>query len=260
MFRTNSPEPRNPAQESASEATPVYSSYQREGYALASADDASTPRAVAESAAIARDLKEGTLSAFVGGGTAITGDVSFKTMLRVDGRFSGRISSDEGILMVAAGGRVDANVAVAVARVQGTLVGDIVASNRIELGRSARVTGNIQAPSLSVEDGAVLDGSCRMSPLPVASEPQVAAEPEPAAQAVAFPVSQAESAIETAAAAEITAAAVSETVAGPEAAAETSPKVERKENVMGTRTRRHRTKAATPKAEGGEPVAKAATG
>jgi cytoskeletal protein CcmA (bactofilin family) len=190
-------------------------------------------------------------------------------MLRVDGRFSGRISSDEGILMVAAGGRVDANVAVAVARVQGTLVGDIVASNRIELGRSARVTGNIQAPSLSVEDGAVLDGSCRMSPLPVASESEVAAEPKPAAQAVAKPVSQPETAIETAAAAEITAvaetataspAAVSETVAGPEAAAETSPKVERKENVMGTRTRRHRTKAATPKAEGGEPVAKAATG
>src|SRR5437762_2470029 len=168
MFRTKSPAPRNQPRIDAADPTPVYSSYQRtEGYSLASADDENTQRAVAESAAIARELKEGTLSAFVGGGTAITGDVSFKTMLRVDGQFSGRISSSEGTLVVASGGRVEAHVAVAIARIQGTVVGDILGSDRIELGRSARVTGNIQAPHLIVEQGAVLDGSCRMSPLEI---------------------------------------------------------------------------------------------
>jgi cytoskeletal protein CcmA (bactofilin family) len=258
MFTTNSPDQ---PQTDAADSTPVYSTYQRtEGYPLASADDANTTRAVAESAAIARELKEGTLSAFVGGGTAITGDVAFKTMLRVDGQLSGRITSAEGTLVVAAGGRVDANVTVAIARIQGTVVGDILGSDRIELGRSARVTGNIQAPNLIVAQGAVLDGSCRMSP------PEIVSEPEPAVvtEAVAGPesASEPETAPETPAVAEVTAEANAATASavGAEAVVEKTTKVERKENVLGTRTRRTRTKVAAAKAEDDEPAANAAAG
>jgi cytoskeletal protein CcmA (bactofilin family) len=259
MFRTNSPDPGSQPQTDAADSAPVYSTYQRtEGYSLASADDANTPRAVAESAAIARELKEGTLSAFVGGGTAITGDVAFKTMLRVDGRFSGRISSAEGTLVVAAGGRVDANVTVAIARIQGAVVGDILGSDRIELGRSARVTGNIQAPNLIVAQGAVLDGSCRMSP------PEIVSEPEPVTEAVAEPesASEPETAPETPAVAEVTAEADAATASavGAEAVVEKATKVERKENVLGTRTRRTRTNVAAAKAEDDEPAANAAAG
>jgi cytoskeletal protein CcmA (bactofilin family) len=255
MFRANSPDPRNQPQTDAPDASPVYSSYQRtEGYSFASADDANSPRALAESAAIARELKEGTLSAFVGGGTAITGDVSFKTMLRVDGQFSGRISSDEGILVVAAGGRVDATVAVAIARIQGTVVGDILGSDRIELGRSARVTGNIQAPNLIVEQGAVLDGSCRMSPTEIVTEP----DPVVVTEAAAAPesVSQPETATDTPAVAD----AATASAVGSEAVIEKSLKVERKENVLGTRTRKTRTKVAAAKAEDSESAASAAAG
>ncbi|HEX8118890.1 MAG TPA: hypothetical protein VF521_16550, partial [Pyrinomonadaceae bacterium] len=44
-----------------------------------------TSRAVTESESLARDIKEGTLTGFVGNGTTLTGEANFKGMLRVDG-------------------------------------------------------------------------------------------------------------------------------------------------------------------------------
>jgi len=121
-----------------------------------------TSRAVTESESLARDIKEGTLTGFVGNGTTLTGEASFKGMLRVDGALSGRVSSADGTLIVSTNGRVDANVEVAVAQIFGTVNGDITATKRIEMGRVAKVTGNIQTPALVIENGAIFEGSCRM--------------------------------------------------------------------------------------------------
>jgi cytoskeletal protein CcmA (bactofilin family) len=121
-----------------------------------------TSRAVTESESLARDIKEGTLTGFVGNGTTLTGEANFKGMLRVDGALSGRVSSQDGTLIISTNGRVDANVEVAVAQIYGTVNGDITATKRIEMGRVAKVTGNIQTPALVIENGAIFEGSCRM--------------------------------------------------------------------------------------------------
>jgi len=119
-------------------------------------------RALTESETLARDIKEGTLSGFVGSGTVVTGEANFKAMMRVDGHLSGRVSSGSGTLIVGANGKVDANIEVAVAVIHGTINGDIIATQRLELGRAAKVNGNIQTPSLIIEQGAVFEGSCKM--------------------------------------------------------------------------------------------------
>jgi len=119
-------------------------------------------RAMTESESLARDIKEGTLSGFVGGGTMLTGEANFKAMMRVDGHLSGRVTSTSGTLIVGANGKVDANIEVAVAVIHGTINGDIIATQRLELGRAAKVNGNIQTPSLIIEQGAVFEGSCKM--------------------------------------------------------------------------------------------------
>jgi len=119
-------------------------------------------RAMTESESLAKDIKEGTLSGFVGGGTVVTGEANFKAMMRVDGHLSGRVSSSSGTLIVGANGKVDANIEVAVAVIHGTINGDIIATQRLELGRAAKVNGNIQTPSLIIEQGAVFEGSCKM--------------------------------------------------------------------------------------------------
>ncbi len=119
-------------------------------------------RAMTESETLARDIKEGTLSGFVGGGTIVTGEANFKAMMRVDGHLSGRVSSTSGTLIVGANGKVDANIEVAVAVIHGTINGDIIATQRLELGRAAKVHGNIQTPSLIIEQGAIFEGTCKM--------------------------------------------------------------------------------------------------
>jgi cytoskeletal protein CcmA (bactofilin family) len=63
---------------------------------------------------------------------------------------------------VGAGGQVDANIEVAIATIHGVVNGDIIATDRIELGRAAKLSGNIQTPSLMIEQGAVFEGSCKM--------------------------------------------------------------------------------------------------
>jgi cytoskeletal protein CcmA (bactofilin family) len=126
---------------------------------------ANSGKAYTESDALARDIKEGTLTGFVGNGTNMTGEANFKGMLRVDGHLSGRVSSQDGTLIVSTGGQVDANVEVSVAQIYGTVNGDVIATKRIELGRVAKVTGNIQTPALVIEQGAIFEGSCRMAAL-----------------------------------------------------------------------------------------------
>lgn len=121
---------------------------------------------------IARDIKDGKLSGFVGHGTSLTGDTSFQMMLRVDGQLTGTVSSDGGTLIVGNNGKLDANVSVGVAQVNGTVNGDISATERIQLGRTARVVGNIATPKLIIEDGALFEGGCTMLKARETSEKQ----------------------------------------------------------------------------------------
>src|SRR5713226_1863392 len=127
-------------------------------------------RALTESESLARDIKEGTLSGFVGSGTVVTGEATFKAMMRIDGHLSGRISSSSGTLVVGTNGKVEANIDVAVATIHGTVNGDIIATQRLELGRAAKVSGNIQTPSLLIEQGAIFEGSCKMTQLSATAE------------------------------------------------------------------------------------------
>jgi len=120
------------------------------------------PKALTESESLAREIKEGNLSGFVGSGTVVTGEANFKAMMRVDGHLSGRINSSTGTLIVGANGKVDANIEVAVAVIHGTVNGDIIATQRLELGRASKLNGNIQTASLMIEPGALFEGSCKM--------------------------------------------------------------------------------------------------
>ena len=158
----------------AGHTTRSYSPYQGgESYATPSAQAAASPKALTESETIAREIKDGTLSGFVGSGTTVTGESTFKSMLRIDGKFSGRITSTGGTLIVGAGGQVDANIEVAVATIQGIVNGDVISSERIELGRAAKLHGNIQTPSLIIEQGAVFEGTCKMTQQKGAVVPKV---------------------------------------------------------------------------------------
>jgi cytoskeletal protein CcmA (bactofilin family) len=119
-------------------------------------------KVVSESESMARDIKEGRLSGFVGHGTVLTGETNFQAMLRVDGHLTGKVGSDNGTLVIGTDGRVDADITVAAAVINGTVNGDIIATEKVELGRASRVVGNITTPQIVIEPGAVFEGSCHM--------------------------------------------------------------------------------------------------
>jgi cytoskeletal protein CcmA (bactofilin family) len=99
---------------------------------------------------------------FVGDVSKFTGEVRFKSMLRIDGHFSGNVSSPDGTLIVSTGAQITrAVINVAVARINGTVEGDIIASKELVLGRTASVTGKVSAPAIIVEEGALFNGTCR---------------------------------------------------------------------------------------------------
>lgn len=161
-----------PEKQETAYSTPKSYSYQSpatDAKPVVSDNIPASSRAITESESLARDIKEGNLSGFVGSGTAVTGEATFKAMMRVDGHLSGRITSTSGTLIVGANGKVDANIEVAVATIHGTINGDIIATQRLELGRAAKVTGNIQTPSLVIEQGAVFEGSCKMMQMSTAA-------------------------------------------------------------------------------------------
>lgn len=148
---------------SKTEQENVEESYEQpRNYQYTSGNPPTETRAISESESMARDIKEGRLSGFVGSGTTLTGDTSFQAMLRVDGHLTGKVSSETGTLVIGAGGQVDANIKVAEAVIGGMVNGDIVATERLQLGRTARVVGNIQTPRLTIEDGAIFEGACTM--------------------------------------------------------------------------------------------------
>lgn len=155
MGRSSKPEQSNDTQQ-FQEQTPV-STYQYQ-----SETPPASNRAMSESETMARDIKEGRLSGFVGYGTKLTGETSFQAMLRVDGHLTGTVTSENGTLIIGSSGKVDADIMVASAMINGTVNGDVITTERLELGRTARVMGNIQTPRLTIEDGAILEGSCMM--------------------------------------------------------------------------------------------------
>src|SRR4029450_11792119 len=85
---------------------------------------------------------------FVGDVVNFTSEVCFKSMLRIDGHFSGNVTSADGTLIVSAGAQVTkAVIKVAVAKINGRVEGDIEASKELVLGRTADVEGQVMAPA-----------------------------------------------------------------------------------------------------------------
>jgi len=106
-------------------------------------------------------LKDGSLG-FVGDVLSFKGEVHFKSMLRIDGKFSGQVNSPGGTLIISSGAQVtSAVINVAIAKINGTVEGEINASEQLVLGRTAKVAGELTAGALIVEEGALFNGSCR---------------------------------------------------------------------------------------------------
>ena len=115
--------------------------------------------------------RSGDLTAFVDEGSEIDGKYTFRGTAMLNGKFTGEITSTD-TLIVGEKATVNATIRVGTVLVSGEVVGTIVAGERLELHRLARVFGDVETPVLVVDDGAVLEGHCRMTrPKPAEAVP-----------------------------------------------------------------------------------------
>lgn len=93
----------------------------------------------------------------------VSGDILFVERLQIDGKVKGRLSSENGTLVIGEGGQVEAQVHVGVCVIHGILNGDLVAKSRVEIHRTGKVYGDVVTPVLLVEEGAMFNGAIKMS-------------------------------------------------------------------------------------------------
>ena len=104
----------------------------------------------------------GRLGAFLDEGSEIEGRYACTGTVQLDARLRGELSAQD-TLLIGEHGVVHATVKAATVVVRGEVVGDVTATERVELKKTARVIGDIEAPVVVMEEGAVHDGACRMT-------------------------------------------------------------------------------------------------
>ncbi len=106
--------------------------------------------------------------------TEVTGDVKFDGQLYVSGRVNGNILASEGgeaTVVVSEEGFVSGEIRVPNVVINGTVEGDISASERIELACKARVKGSVFYALVEMQLGAQVDGQLvHAKPQPSQSE------------------------------------------------------------------------------------------
>jgi cytoskeletal protein CcmA (bactofilin family) len=109
-----------------------------------------------------RPTKASDLTAFIDEGSEIEGKYSFTGTVMINGRFRGEIVSSDS-LIIGEKGVVNASVRAGIVLINGEVVGNVSASQRVELRGTARVCGDVEAPVVVVEEGVLFDGHCKMS-------------------------------------------------------------------------------------------------
>ncbi len=113
--------------------------------------------------------RTGDLSAFIDEGSEIEGKYTFSGTVMLNGKFSGEIQSGD-TLIIGEKGIVNASIRAGTVLVNGEVVGNVLATERVELRGAARVFGDVEAPVIVIEEGVLFEGHCRMTKTRPAAE------------------------------------------------------------------------------------------
>jgi cytoskeletal protein CcmA (bactofilin family) len=94
----------------------------------------------------------------IGPSLFITGEITSHEDITIHGTIKGNIRMEDGSLLVAPKGTVQAGVQGGRVVIHGRVAGDIAATERIELTSTADVTGSLDARTIVLQEGAVFNG------------------------------------------------------------------------------------------------------
>ena len=100
------------------------------------------------------------ISTLIAENTTIRGDVQFSGGLHLEGTIDGSIGAEgpDAVLTLSRKGRVNGEVRVSNMVIDGTVVGDVFVTERIELAANARIDGNVHYKLLEMTAGAQVNG------------------------------------------------------------------------------------------------------
>lgn len=93
-------------------------------------------------------------------GSTITGDIQFGGVLHIQGNVVGHVtvSGDKGQLIIDRSGIVEGEIRVPHIVINGQVVGDVHATEKLELAENARVEGNVTYETIEMMAGAQVNG------------------------------------------------------------------------------------------------------
>lgn len=104
---------------------------------------------------------DGVIS-IVGPDMTITGDLSGAGSVRIEGAVQGDIHTEKAVV-VGKDGEVEGDIRTQDAIVSGRVNGSLTAASRLEVQATARIDGDVHARRIQLEEGAMLNGTVRMS-------------------------------------------------------------------------------------------------
>jgi len=127
----------------------------------------------------------------IGASCEFSGEIHSPETIRIEGRVKGEVHCEQTVI-VEESASIEAAIHAASVVIAGEVRGDMSATKKITLQKTARVTGDLCTPGIVIEEGAKLEGRIVISP---DEPPSAAKKPEarPAAQpseSAAAPASQ----------------------------------------------------------------------
>lgn len=104
--------------------------------------------------------REPPVNGWLGAGATFEGNLTYAGRVRIDGTLKGDVISPD-LLEVGPEGRIEGNVSVAQALVAGVVVGRLAASERVTVLETGRVQGELVTAWLDVRSGARLDAKVK---------------------------------------------------------------------------------------------------
>jgi cytoskeletal protein CcmA (bactofilin family) len=106
----------------------------------------------------------GAPTTILGAEAQFDGKLVFQGSVRIDGKFTGEIVTDD-VLLVSESAEVVASLNVGALVLNGTLRGNVRAKRVVELHAPARLYGDIETPNLVIHSGVMFEGHCKMENL-----------------------------------------------------------------------------------------------
>ena len=106
-------------------------------------------------------ISVGQTHTILGPEAAFDGKLTFQGAVRIDGKFSGEIVTED-VLVIGESGEVTANINVGSLILNGLVRGNVRAKKAVELHAPARLFGDIETPQLVIHSGVIFEGHCKM--------------------------------------------------------------------------------------------------